>query len=160
VSKRSFPKPYRYKVKCPGMYIGNPNDAWVRSSWERTLMLRWDCSPSVERWGSEPFHIWYRSPIDGQKHRYFIDFVVIMKSPEGERVVNLIEVKPHAQCFPPRGGKNKRRLILETKTYLVNQAKWHAAKRHADEKGWVFRVVTEKGTYSADQVLNQDYISS
>lgn len=144
----------RYKPINRDKILGDPDKITYRSSWEFDLMRRFDTSPSILKWGSEVEgqHVWYRSPIDGQKHRYFCDFIVVTK--EG---VSLVEVKPYAQCFEPKKqGKKKARYITEVKTYLVNQAKWAAAREYANARGWVFKVVTERGTLSAEQVINEN----
>lgn len=147
----------RYKVQNVNKYIGDTSKATYRSSWERELMLKFDHSSDVLRWSSEPFHIWYRSPLDGQKHRYFIDFLIVTRDREGNEHVTIIEVKPYAQCLEPkRQGKRKARYINETRTFLVNISKWEAALEHADKRGWHFKVVTEKGTYDASTFIRID----
>lgn len=141
----------KYKIKNPQKYIGDVSKCIYRSSWERSLMIKFDTSPSIIKWGSEVGHIWYRSPIDNQKHRYFPDFIVQGKN----GVIKLIEVKPNKECFKPRQKKNKKTYIYEAKTYITNQAKWRAARDYALEKGWVFVVLTEKNEYTPEQVIDE-----
>jgi hypothetical protein len=128
-----------YKPKNPKKYIGDLSKVVYRSSWEHKLCRKFDDSSNVIGWCMEENVIPYISPVDGRMHRYFMDFMVVTKD---KRVI-LIEVKPFAQTQPPKT-RNKERLLYETKTYLVNQAKWKAAEQYCKEKGWVFKVVTEK----------------
>lgn len=105
-------------------------------------MIKFDQSADVIAWASEEVVIKYISPVDNRVHRYFIDFLVVNK----QKQVTLIEIKPYAQTQPPveKKGKNKKRLVEEICTYMVNQAKWEAARAYAASKGWTFRVITER----------------
>ena len=107
-----------------------------------------DTTPSVLRWSSEEIIIPYRSPIDGRRHRYFPDFWVKVKTSEGLVKESLIEVKPKAQCSPPKGAppKDRRkrgRFIREVKTWGINEAKWKAAKAYCDDRKWGWKILTE-----------------
>ncbi len=136
----------KFKPINPGKYIGDPTEIVYRSGWEAKLMRKLDESPSVIGWNSEEVVIPYISPVDGKAHRYFVDFLVVAKSPKGDKVITLIEVKPYDQTVPPKVGKGKRqdRLISELSTYAVNQAKWAAAEEYCKRRGWHFKVLTEK----------------
>lgn len=126
----------------PKKYIGDYNNITYRSGWEQKLMAKFDVSSEVIAWASEEVVIKYLSPIDNRMHRYFIDFIVVNK----DKQVTLIEVKPYAQTLIPESkqGKSKARMVSEVSTYLVNQAKWAAAEAYCKQKGWTFKVVTEK----------------
>ena len=107
-----------------------------------------DTTPSVLKWSSEEIVIPYRSPIDGRRHRSFPDFWVRVKTSEGVVKESLIEVKPKAQCSPPKGSppKDRRkrgRFIREVKTWGVNEAKWKAAKAYCDDRKWGWKILTE-----------------
>lgn len=136
----------KFSPKNPKKYLGDSTDIVYRSSWELKFFNRLDQSSNVIGWNSEGVIIPYLSPVDNKIHRYFVDILVAAKNPAGETVVTLIEIKPFAQTKPPKNTKNKKpeRLITETKTYLVNQAKWKAATAYCATKGWTFKVVTEK----------------
>jgi len=135
----------KYPVQNVSKYIGNPYDCTYRSSWERKLMLHLDESSTVISWGSEPFAIPYRSPVDNRMHKYYPDFIVKAKSSNDKYIITLIEVKPYAETNPPKSqGKRKERYIMEMETYLINQAKWKAAEELCKQKGWRFFVATEK----------------
>jgi hypothetical protein len=84
------------------------------------------------------------TPINNKISRYYMDFVVQTKSQ-----TFLVEVKPLKDVNPPIRPKNnteKSRLnyIKAIETYTVNQAKWAAAEQFAKEKGWVFKIITER----------------
>lgn len=131
-----------FKPINPKKYLGDPTNIVYRSSWELKLLKYLDLSEHVLAYGSEETVIPYISPLDNRYHRYFIDFIVVNK----DRKVLLIEVKPYAQTLPPKQSKGmkKERLLKETTTYLVNQAKWNAAKEFCKNKGWEFVVLTER----------------
>lgn len=132
----------RFTPINPKKYIGNVNNITSRSSWELKIMVKLDLSPNVIAWCSEEVVIPYYSPVDNRMHRYFTDFLVVT----ADKKVTLIEIKPYAQTIPPEAkkGKNKKRLVEEICTYTVNQAKWAAAEAYCKQKGWSFRVITEK----------------
>lgn len=136
----------RYSVKNREKYIGDPCDCVYRSSWERKAMVKFDESQTVLKWGSEPFAIPYRSPVDNRLHRYFPDFIVKAVDPQGREVVTLIEVKPFSETQPPKQTqrKTKERYATELATFLVNQAKWEAARALCASKSWRFVVMTER----------------
>lgn len=100
-----------------------------------------DDHPDIIEWSSEEFFIPYKSPIDGKYHRYFPDFWVKKKTKE----VMVIEVKPAAQTKAPKVQKSRsRRYISEVKTWGINQAKWKAAVEFCKDRGWLFKIMTEK----------------
>jgi hypothetical protein len=131
-----------FKPINPKKYLGDPTNIVYRSSWELKVLKQLDLSSKVLAYGSEEIKIPYISPIDNKYHTYFMDFIVITK----EKKVILIEVKPHSQTIPPRKTQTKteQRLLLETKTYLVNRAKWKATEEYCEKKGWSFLILTEK----------------
>jgi hypothetical protein len=56
----------------------------------------------------------------------------------------LIEIKPDSQTKPPiYKGKQTRRYLNESMTYIKNQSKWEAATRFAKDRGWEFMILTE-----------------
>ena len=57
----------------------------------------------------------------------------------------IIEVKPKAQCSPPKPQRRKTRKFLnEVKTYAVNDAKWKAAREYCKDRRMTFMILTEK----------------
>ncbi len=122
-------------------YVGDPRQIVFRSSWELTVMKRLDRDPQVKAWASEEVVVPYESPIDGWRHRYFVDFYVEMK--DGRQL--LVEVKPFAQTMPPKKPKYKnKRFVAEALEYCKNRAKWAAAEAYAASRGWEFQILTEK----------------
>jgi hypothetical protein len=134
-----------FKPTNTSKYIGN-SDPIYRSGWELKF-FRWaDLNENIIAWGSENIIIPYISPLDGKVHRYFVDNFIIFKNKEGKKNKFLIEIKPSKQVVKPVSTKGKRRttILYEQKTWVINQAKWEAAKRWADKKGYEFLILTEK----------------
>jgi hypothetical protein len=130
-----------YNIKNKSKYIGK-NTPVYRSEWERVYMGYLDNSDVVVRWGSESIAIPYRDPHTLKMRKYYIDFVVVLRS--GRRI--LVEIKPFSQTKPPRKTKNKKRstIIYEERMYKNNQAKWSSAVKYCQSRGWEFKVITEK----------------
>ena len=91
----------KYKPKNISKYIGDPTKVVYRSLWERKFMVYCDETESVLEWGSEEIVVPYLSPIDGKWHRYYVDFIVRVKTHEGKIETKLIEIKPKKKCSPP-----------------------------------------------------------
>lgn len=131
----------KYIPKNPEKYMGDPNNIIYRSNWEQRMFYRLDVDPGVVKWASEEFSIPYLSPIDNRLHRYFPD--VYVENIHGEKFV--IEIKPDAQTrAPAKKARTTRRYLTEVSTYLINSAKWSAAERFCEERGWKFQIITEK----------------
>jgi hypothetical protein len=132
-----------FKPTNPSKYMGNPTQIVYRSMWERRFMKFCDTSPNVLRWSSEEVVIPYVSPIDKKPHRYFVDFLVEIRTPEGIKTW-LVEIKPKKQCCEPqKKSRITRGYITEVKTWITNKAKWEAAKRVSEAQGWEFKILTE-----------------
>ena len=98
-----------------------------------------DRQPGVLQWNSEEIIIPYKSPIDNKWHRYYPDFWV--KTLKAETI---IEIKPKKQTKPPKENpKHRRRYLREVKTFVVNEAKWKAAKEFCENKGFQWQIMTE-----------------
>jgi hypothetical protein len=114
-----------------------------RSSWELKIMMWLDRSNGILEWSSEELVIPYISPKDGRPHRYFVDFLVTMRTTTGIET-HLIEVKPKAQCQPPKRPKRMSQGYADrVVTWAVNQAKWEMADQYAKKRGWKFTLLTE-----------------
>jgi hypothetical protein len=132
-----------FHPKNPSKYIGNPTQIMYRSMWERKFMKYCDQSSNVLRWASEEVVIPYISPLDKKPHRYFVDFLIEIKTPEGIKTW-LIEIKPKKQCREPERRKRiTRGYITEVRTWVTNKAKWEAAKQVSQARGWEFKILTE-----------------
>jgi hypothetical protein len=118
--------------------------ATYRSGLELKFMRFCDNNPNVLKWSSEQVIVPYISPLDGRVHRYFVDNFVSIK--EGNIIKNyLIEIKPSRQTQAPATKyKKKEHLIYEQSAWVVNQAKWAAAKEYCKKKGFDFLIITEK----------------
>lgn len=134
-----------FKPKNPKKYIGDPTNIVYRSGWEKRVMESLDDNLSVIRWSSEEIAIPYVSPVDNKVHRYFVDFYVEATGRDGETKIMLLEVKPAGQTKQPdKPKRTTKRYITEVMTYGINQAKWDAAKKYCDKKGWEFKIITEQ----------------
>ena len=137
----------KYQPKNPQKYKGDPTRIVYRSSWEARCMHYFDLNENIISWQSEEEIISYRNPLDkmGKIRRYFPDFVIKVRQKDGSLKTFMIEVKPESQIKPPLTPKRKtQKYINEVKTYVVNQAKWEAAKIYCIARGWTFLGLSEK----------------
>ncbi len=113
----------------------------MRSSWETRFASWCDKNPSVLKWNSEETIVPYRCPTDNRIHRYFVDFKITVNTGK----TYIVEVKPAAQTQPPiYPGRQTQRYITESLTFMKNTAKWEAAIEFARDRGWEFKIITEK----------------
>lgn len=134
----------KYTPKNPEKYVGDVSNIVYRSGWEKRAMIFFDNNPSILKWGSEEHQVPYVSPVDSRVHRYFPDFLVLLKNRDGQIRRVMVEVKPSAQCKAPTGSKKTKRFLTEVSTYLVNQAKWKAATEWCNSNGFEFMIITER----------------
>lgn len=127
-------------------YKGNSEKVQYRSSWELAVMKWLDFTPLVKRWSSEEIVIPYRDSSDQMRtHRYFMDFYVEFEN----GITYLWEIKPYEQTQIPLPPKRvtpatSARHLEAVLTYKKNKSKWITAKKFAEDRGWVFKVLTEK----------------
>jgi hypothetical protein len=145
--KSGFRQGY-YKLTNPEKYVGDPTKIIYRSSWEFRFCKYCDESSGVIRWSSEPYPIKYISPVDGKEHQYYVDFYMRVKKGDFEYDY-LAEVKPEGSLQKPvfEGIQTMQKLKnfnYAAKTWLINRAKFAAAKNHAESIGYKFVVVTEE----------------
>lgn len=134
----------KYIVKNKEKYVGDSENVIYRSSWELKFLNWCDYNPNVVKFSSEETIIPYRSPLDNQIHRYFVDAKIVVKNKTGELKTYIIEIKPYVQTQPPKKPERKtKRYINESYTYIKNQAKWKAAQKYAEDRGWEFKILTE-----------------
>ena len=135
----------KYKVRAPYKYKGNPTKVIYRSLWELKFMTYCDTNINILEWGSEEVYMWYRSPVDNRPHRYFPDFYIKVREKNGTIKKYIIEVKPQRQTKPPARPKRQTKGYLrEAFEYAKNQAKWKAANEWCLDRGFEFKVITEK----------------
>lgn len=128
----------KFKPKFPEKYLGNKTPTY-RSSWEFTFMKFCDEHPSVTQWASEAVKIPYRHPLTGKYTIYVPDFFISYVDKKNKKTVELIEVKPKSQAKRESLGRSK----ANQAHYIVNQAKWEAARSWCKDKGIIFRIITE-----------------
>lgn len=134
----------KYTPINPEKYRGDPKNVVFRSSWEAIAFKYLDLHPSVLEWASEEVVIPYISPIDGKRHRYFIDLYFKIRDSRGEIKTYLAEIKPYKFTMPPEEPKRKTpRYVQEVTQYVVNQAKWKAAREVCANNGVGFIILTE-----------------
>mgnify|MGYP003329540584 CR=1 FL=1 len=134
----------KFQPRNPSKYLGDPTNIIYRSRWELKFMVWLDTHSNVVQWGSEELVIPYRSPIDNRIHRYFPDFIVKKKTPDGRVETVVVEIKPKKETKPPKNpGKKTRKYITEVMTYAKNISKWEAANEYAADRGWNFQVWDE-----------------
>lgn len=132
----------RFAPKNPQKYVGDRTKITFRSRWEKIFMVFLDQNPAVLKWASEEVVVPYISPVDGQSHRYFVDFWMKFVSRDGEIKEKLVEVKPFGQTEPPKN-RHARSYKEQVETYMVNRAKWDAAEKYAASRKMDFQLVTE-----------------
>jgi len=129
-------------------YKGDASRIRYMSGWELKLMIYLDQHPDILVWSSEEFAISYRHPIEGTVRRYFPDMWFKKRDKDGTISTILVEVKPLAETRPPQilSGKKaqSKGYLYKATTWAVNCAKWEAAKKLCDAKGWQFMILTEK----------------
>ena len=135
----------KYRIEDIKKYKGDISNVIYRSSWELKFMRWCDSNPSVLEWGSETVIIPYRSPVDNNVHRYFVDFYIKIQDKDKKILKYLIEIKPEKFTKPPPiPQKQTKRFIQEVFNYGINQSKWKAASSFCDDRGWKFLVLTER----------------
>jgi restriction endonuclease len=127
-------------------YVGNVDKILCKSLWERKLCKYFDSQDNVIKWCYECIKIPYISPVDNKKHNYYPDFLVLIKEKNGEQTTLVVEVKPQKQTEAPKNSKTKS-YKNEMKTFLVNDAKWKAAKNLCENNRWNFKILTEKNLF-------------
>ena len=135
----------KFRPKRPKKYKGDPTQIIYRSLWEKKFMEYRDLTENISQWQSEEFWIPYKSPLDNRVHRYFPDFFIKYRDALGKMRNVVIEVKPAKQLKMPKKNPKKRTKswAYEVQTYVINQAKWEAAKSYCDDRKYEFKIMTE-----------------
>ena len=132
----------KFAPKYPDKYVGTKSPTY-RSSWEFAFMKFCDESPSIARWASEAVKIPYRNPFTGKHTIYVPDFFIQYTDQKGKNKVEIIEVKPDNQSVKESLGNSR----ANQAHYVLNQAKWEAARSWCKGKGIFFRIITEKDIF-------------
>ena len=144
--------------KNPKKYVGNSSNIICRSNWERTFCERCDTNDNIVTWASEEFSIPYVSPLDNKRHRYYPDFLIKVKEPDGKFKKYVIEIKPRKQTVKPKMKTDSRKrprmtnsYAKELNNYAVNVAKWNAAIEFCKDNSLEFQIITEDNLYGNSQ---------
>jgi hypothetical protein len=132
----------KFNLKNPDKYVGTKTPTY-RSGWEFTFMKFCDEHPAISQWASEAIRIPYRNPLSGKQTIYVPDFFIVYADRNGKQRVELIEVKPSNHTVKEKLGRSKSNQAH----WVVNQAKWEAARAWCKQKGIVFRIVTEEDIF-------------
>ena len=136
----------KFRPSKPEKYKGDPTNIVYRSSYELKFMQYCDLTESVNEWRSEEFFIPYVSPIDNKVHRYFPDFFVKYKDKNNINRTLVVEIKPQKDLKEPDTNPKRKTKswAYSVKTWVVNQAKWKAAKEWCADRKYEFKILTEK----------------
>jgi hypothetical protein len=137
-----------FKPSNPEKYVGDPTQIIFRSSWEFKFLQWCDQSPTILAYSSEPVGIPYYSPLDKRGHVYYVDFYIVTKDNDGNEQKWLIEVKPNKYVSAPTAparmtNKQTANYVYAAKQYIINQAKFEAARDFASQRGIKFGIITE-----------------
>ena len=146
-----------YKIQNPEKFV-KPLDEYMestvfkdgflyiqyKSSLEYIAFRYADLNPKISKFSIEPFNIKYIKPLDNKEHRYYID--LFLEFSTGEKF--LVEVKSKAETqihkktknLNPKTVNNYKRAL---ETFIVNSAKWKAAKEFALKNNMNFLILTE-----------------
>lgn len=131
-----------YNPKNIKKYVGDYTKINCRSLWERNVCKFCDENESITKWSFEEVVIPYLNPIDRKIHNYFPDFLIQFKNKTGIKSW-MVEVKPKKQTYLKENASKKEKI-----TWIVNDAKWKAAKAYCDKNGLEFKLLTEKELFN------------
>lgn len=152
---QKFLKPQRGKVRQgyftplnPKKYKGESDAVIYRSSWELKFLQYCDNNDKVLEYAAEPIGIPYFNPLTKKTSKYWIDCYMKTSNTDGSTTDWLIEVKPNKYLTPPPQPKRLTDNQVKTyarhaKAYVVNSAKFEAARAYAHEHRMKFGIITE-----------------
>lgn len=129
--KQGYINPKSCKKLIPGT---SAEKIIYRSSYELKFITWLENNSNVKVWGSECFYIPYMF-VDGTTHKYYPDYFVEMT--DGTKLV--VEIKPYNQTQKPINEN-----CWAAKEYTRNKCKWAAAIEFCKNKGYRFKILTEK----------------
>ena len=116
-------------------------------------MVFCDTNQNIIEWSSEEIIIPYRSPFDNKIHRYFVDFCIKTKNKDGIVETMLIEIKPKKKTMQPApvavGARVAKGKLMEVRDWMINSAKWEAAREFCADRKWKFQILTEDDIFGA-----------
>ena len=118
---------------------------YYRSGLELSCYRWLERNDKIIEWGSESVVVPYIHPKDGKIHRYFVDCVFKMKTPQGIKKY-LVEIKPSSQIQAPKPSNKKKRstVLYEQLAWAQNTSKWASARQWCEKNGYIFCILTEK----------------
>jgi hypothetical protein len=132
----------KYSPKNPKKYIGDITSITCRSLWERHVCKFLDENNQITKWSSEEISVPYVNPLDKKVHNYYPDFIIEINLNTGKEVW-MVEIKPKKQTFLKENASKK-----ETITWIINDAKWKAAKVYCEKNNMKFKLLTEKELFT------------
>lgn len=132
-----------YQINNPDKYVGKKVPHF-RSSWEHSFMRFCDTNPAILQWANESIHIPYRNPYTNKNTIYVPDFFIVYVNKSGQKLAELIEIKPSKQTTIESAGRSVR----DQAAAILNAAKWQAAHAWCQQNGIRFRVVTENDLFA------------
>lgn len=137
-----------FTPKNPEKYDGDPTAIVYRSSWELKFLTYCDNNESIIKYAAEKVGVPYLNPILKKESTYWIDCWMMTKGQDGTLTKWLIEIKPNKYLTPPEAPKRlteKATLSYahHAKAYIINTAKFNAAKVYAHKNGMRFGIITE-----------------
>ena len=131
-----------YNPKNVKKYVGDPTKIKCRSLWERNVCKFCDENDNILKWSFEEIVIPYVNPIDSKVHNYFPDFLIQFID-KGQTKSWMVEVKPKKQTYLKENASKKEKI-----TWIINDAKWKAAKSYCEKNGIEFKLLTEKELFN------------
>jgi hypothetical protein len=137
-----------FKPHHPEKYKGDASAIIYRSSWELKFLQYCDQNDAVVEYAAEPVGIAYFNPILKKPATYWIDCYMKTKGRDGTVTKWLIEVKPNKYLEkpqPPARLTESQMLSFarHAKAYIINSAKFEAAKDYAANNNMKFGIITE-----------------
>ena len=134
-----------YVLKNPAKYIGKGSPRY-RSGWEHAFFRFCDNNDAVLEWASESIAIPYRNPVTGKQSVYIPDILMTYRTRSNQVRAELIEIKPKKETIMPETNPSRRTKAwaYKVKTWVINQAKWQAAKEFCADRNYEFRIMTEE----------------
>ena len=153
----------KYNLINAQKYFG-PKHPEHKSAFELRMMEWCDKNANVVRWAYEPYCIqyvnkmvpglpdWTCELVDNKQHKYYIDFHVELIDEQGKTKTYIIEIKPNRMTIQPKEPKKKSRpavirYVNEMKEFIKNQNKWAVANEFCKQKGYEFKILTEKNLF-------------
>lgn len=138
---------------CPGKKVFRPKNkdkfvgeyAPLRSGYEEKFAKWCDKTPAVIKWAYESIAISYYDPVKRKMRKYYPDFTLAVKNPNGTVNAYLVEVKPLKETKRPSRKPHQQQIIYQREVagYANNQAKWRAAQAWCEKNNFEFKIIHE-----------------